>query len=157
MVQFLSIIFFSWISSIFVGFFKSSRFFVSPYTSDSKNITRCPTPVPTAPATPNQYIPKCNITLHKWECISEFKNIRSLWRLSTILLPKARTVHYPRESSCMVFGVGIVYFRVSRRAVTFEGERYQLSDPTNLHVPLSFSLPPRNRLEMHSSGSLHSE
>ena len=28
MVQFLSIIFFSWISSIFVGFFKSSRFFV---------------------------------------------------------------------------------------------------------------------------------
>ena len=31
MVQFLSI-FFSWISSIFVGFFKSSRFFVSPCT-----------------------------------------------------------------------------------------------------------------------------
>ena len=30
MVQFLSINFFSWISSIFVGFFKSSRFFVSP-------------------------------------------------------------------------------------------------------------------------------
>ena len=29
MVQFLPIIFFSWISSIFVGFFKSSRFFVS--------------------------------------------------------------------------------------------------------------------------------
>ena len=29
MVQFLSIIFFSSISSIFVGFFKSSRFFVS--------------------------------------------------------------------------------------------------------------------------------
>ena len=29
MVQFLSIFFFSWISSIFVGFFKSSRFFVS--------------------------------------------------------------------------------------------------------------------------------
>ena len=29
MVQFLSMIFFSWISSIFVGFFKSSRFFVS--------------------------------------------------------------------------------------------------------------------------------
>ena len=28
MVQFLSIIFFSWISSIFVGVFKSSRFFV---------------------------------------------------------------------------------------------------------------------------------
>ena len=27
MVQYLSIIFFSWISSIFVGFFKSSRFF----------------------------------------------------------------------------------------------------------------------------------
>ena len=30
MVQFLSIIFFSWISSIFVGFFKRSRLFVSP-------------------------------------------------------------------------------------------------------------------------------
>ena len=30
MVQFLSINFFSWISSIFVGFFKSSRIFVSP-------------------------------------------------------------------------------------------------------------------------------
>ena len=29
MVQFLSIFFFSWISSIFVGFFISSRFFVS--------------------------------------------------------------------------------------------------------------------------------
>ena len=29
MVQFLSINFFSWISSIFVGFFKISRFFVS--------------------------------------------------------------------------------------------------------------------------------
>jgi len=29
MVQLLSINFFSWISSIFVGFFKSSRFFVS--------------------------------------------------------------------------------------------------------------------------------
>ena len=29
MVQFLSINFFSWISSIFVGVFKSSRFFVS--------------------------------------------------------------------------------------------------------------------------------
>ena len=33
MVQFLSINFFSWICSIFVGFFKSSHFFVSPYTS----------------------------------------------------------------------------------------------------------------------------
>ena len=33
MVQFLSINFFSWISSIFVGFFKSSRFFVSPCIS----------------------------------------------------------------------------------------------------------------------------
>ena len=32
MVQFLSINIFSWISSIFVGFFKSSRFFVSPCT-----------------------------------------------------------------------------------------------------------------------------
>ena len=30
MVQFRTIIFFSWISSIFVGVFKSSRFFVSP-------------------------------------------------------------------------------------------------------------------------------
>ena len=30
MVQFLSINFFSWISSIFVRFFKSSYFFVSP-------------------------------------------------------------------------------------------------------------------------------
>ena len=30
MVQFLSIIFLAWISSIFVGFFKSSHFFVSP-------------------------------------------------------------------------------------------------------------------------------
>ena len=29
MVQFLSVNFFSWISSIFVGFFKSSHFFVS--------------------------------------------------------------------------------------------------------------------------------
>ena len=29
MIQFLSINFFSWISSIFVGFFKSSRFLVS--------------------------------------------------------------------------------------------------------------------------------
>ena len=33
MFQFLSIIFFSWISSIFVGFFKSSRFFVSSCTT----------------------------------------------------------------------------------------------------------------------------
>ena len=33
MVQFLSINFFSWISSIFVGFFKSYRFFVSLCTS----------------------------------------------------------------------------------------------------------------------------
>ena len=33
MVQFLSINFFSWIFSIFVGFFKSSRFFVSPCIS----------------------------------------------------------------------------------------------------------------------------
>ena len=32
MVQFLSKNFFSWISSIFVGFFKSSRFFVSSCT-----------------------------------------------------------------------------------------------------------------------------
>ena len=31
MVQFLSIIFFSWISSFFVGFFKISRFFVTLY------------------------------------------------------------------------------------------------------------------------------
>ena len=34
MVQFLSVNFFSWISSIFVGFFKSSRFFVSLYYLD---------------------------------------------------------------------------------------------------------------------------
>jgi hypothetical protein len=33
MVQFLSINFFSWISSIFVGVFKSSRFFVSSCTN----------------------------------------------------------------------------------------------------------------------------
>ena len=33
MVQFLSILFFSWISSIFVGFFESSRFFVSSCTT----------------------------------------------------------------------------------------------------------------------------
>ena len=30
MVQFLSVNIFCWISSIFVGFFRSSRFFVSP-------------------------------------------------------------------------------------------------------------------------------
>ena len=35
MDQFLSINFFSWISSIFVGFFKSSRFFVSPCTYEA--------------------------------------------------------------------------------------------------------------------------
>ena len=35
MVQFLSINFFSWISSIFVGFFVSSRFFVSPCIYDN--------------------------------------------------------------------------------------------------------------------------
>ena len=34
MVQFLSINFFSWISSIFVGVFKSSRFFVSLCITD---------------------------------------------------------------------------------------------------------------------------
>ena len=39
MVQFQSINFFSWISSIFVGFFKSSRFFVSPCIMGSK--ARC--------------------------------------------------------------------------------------------------------------------
>ena len=38
MVQFLSIIFFSWTSSIFVGFFKSSRFFVSPCTCRVLNV-----------------------------------------------------------------------------------------------------------------------
>ena len=32
MVKFLSINFICWISSIFVGFFKSSRFFASPCT-----------------------------------------------------------------------------------------------------------------------------
>ena len=41
MVQFLSIIFFSWISSIFVGFFKSSRFFVSPCTKCCKTSWSC--------------------------------------------------------------------------------------------------------------------
>ena len=40
MVQFLSIHFFPWISSIFVGFFKSSRFFVSSYIT---NIAKCAT------------------------------------------------------------------------------------------------------------------
>ena len=43
MVQFLSIIFFSWISSIFVGFFKSSRFFVSPCIKDGKKNNRAET------------------------------------------------------------------------------------------------------------------
>ena len=38
MVQFLSVFFFSWISSIFVGFFKSSRFFVSPCTYVSASV-----------------------------------------------------------------------------------------------------------------------
>ena len=41
MVQFLSINFFSWISSIFVGFFKSSRFFVSPCTKINKRKICC--------------------------------------------------------------------------------------------------------------------
>ena len=42
MVQFLSIIFFFWISSIFVGVFKSSRFFVSLciYTTSSHSLGR---------------------------------------------------------------------------------------------------------------------
>ena len=39
MVQFLSINFFSLISSIFVGFFKSSRFFVLPCTILKKSVT----------------------------------------------------------------------------------------------------------------------
>ena len=39
MVQLLSIKFFCWISSIFVGFFKSSRFFVSPCTKCSDHRT----------------------------------------------------------------------------------------------------------------------
>jgi len=38
MVQFLSIILFSWISSIFVRFFKSFRFFVSPCISSHDNL-----------------------------------------------------------------------------------------------------------------------
>ena len=43
MVQYLSIIFFSWISSTFVGFFKSSLFCVSPCFSSSthKSNSRC--------------------------------------------------------------------------------------------------------------------
>ena len=40
MVQFLSIIFFSWISSIFVEFFESSRFFVSFCTNTKDNYTQ---------------------------------------------------------------------------------------------------------------------
>ena len=39
MVQFLSINFFSWIYSIFIGFFKSSRFFVSLCTTYIPNAT----------------------------------------------------------------------------------------------------------------------
>jgi len=39
MVQFLSIIFFSWISSIFVGVFKISRFFVSPCIYSCNGLT----------------------------------------------------------------------------------------------------------------------
>ena len=39
MVQLLSIKFFCWISSIFVGFFKSSRFFGSPCTKCSDHRT----------------------------------------------------------------------------------------------------------------------
>ena len=52
MVQFLSINFFPWISSVFVGFFKSSCFFVSPciyfpngcnwvYGGECCNVLRC--------------------------------------------------------------------------------------------------------------------
>ena len=41
MVKFLSINFFSWISSIFVGFFKSSRFFgVTLYVIAQYNTTK---------------------------------------------------------------------------------------------------------------------
>ena len=43
MVQFLSINFFSWITSIFVGFFKSSRFFVSLYMSNEQIDLSLPT------------------------------------------------------------------------------------------------------------------
>ena len=47
MVQFLSVnFFFSWISSIFVGFFKSFRFFVSPWITTSHN-KYCTPPAPT--------------------------------------------------------------------------------------------------------------
>ena len=48
MVQFLSISFFSWISSIFVGFFKSSRFFVSLCISFYCNFSRKNIPYKTA-------------------------------------------------------------------------------------------------------------
>ena len=41
MVQFLSIKFFSWISSIFVGVFKSSRLFVSLCICHSDSMTAC--------------------------------------------------------------------------------------------------------------------
>ena len=41
MVQFLSINFFSWISSIFVGFFKSSRFFcITLYNVNEPHVTQ---------------------------------------------------------------------------------------------------------------------
>jgi len=45
MVQFLSINFFSWISSIFVGFFKNSRFFcvtlyIETDLSENKRVNR---------------------------------------------------------------------------------------------------------------------
>ena len=43
MVQFLSIHFFSWISSIFVGFFKSSHFFVSLCTTTTTTTTTAET------------------------------------------------------------------------------------------------------------------
>ena len=38
MVQFLSINFFSWISSIFVGFFKSSRFLCDPVCYENPHL-----------------------------------------------------------------------------------------------------------------------
>ena len=41
MVQFLSINFFSWISSIFVGFFKSSPFFCVTLYIEAKHLFKC--------------------------------------------------------------------------------------------------------------------
>jgi len=58
MVQFLSINFFSWISSIFVGFFKSSHFFVSLCICHTGLLTVCkqdPDPDPARKLSSNWY------------------------------------------------------------------------------------------------------